>query len=84
MVTIELRTTARERFMDLLIEKVTPQVILGFHASEEEVERVQELIERNNAGTITPEEAAQLDQIVQFESFMTVLKTRAMKALKAS
>lgn len=84
MVTTELRTTSRERFMDLLIEKMTPQVILGFHASEEEVERVQELIERNNAGTITPEEAAQLDQIVQFELFMTVLKTRAMKALKAS
>ncbi len=71
----------RERFFDLVVEKVTPQEIVEFEASDEEKEYVHELFYRQSAGTLTPEEADYLDRVVEFEMMMAVLKAKAFAAL---
>ena len=73
---------AYDRFLDRILESMSPEQILAFEASEEEQAYAQDLIERNNAGTLTPEESVQLDQMLQFERMMSVLKAKALRALK--
>lgn len=68
--------------MDLVVEKLTPQVIVEFEASEAEKDFVHELFYRQSAGTLTPEEEEYLDQVVEFEMLMARLKAKAFKALK--
>lgn len=73
-----------DRLIDYLIEKATPQEILAFELSPEDQEHVQELIFRNSADTITPEEKLELEKMAEFDLFVTVLKAKALKALKQS
>jgi hypothetical protein len=56
-----------ERFLDRVVESMTPEEILAFRVSDEEQERVEDLLERNNEGELTPQEAAELHQIAQFD-----------------
>jgi hypothetical protein len=70
-----------DEFLDYVVEKASPQEILAFKASPEAQAYVQELLERNSAGALTPEEAQKLEQMVQFERMMAVLKAKALKAL---
>jgi hypothetical protein len=70
------------RLLDQVVEKMTPQEILAFQASEDEKEYVQELVERNLEGSLTPEEKVHLDQYVEFDLLVGVLKAKALKALK--
>mgnify|MGYP001351610819 CR=1 FL=1 len=83
MATVNLLPLYDE-FLDFLIEKATPQEILAFKASPEAQAYAQELIERNNAGTLTPDEARTLGQMLEFERMMSLLKVKAMKALEAN
>ena len=70
-----------DEFLDCLIEKATPQEILAFQASPEAQATAQDLIERNNAGTLTPDETRVLNQMLEFERMMSVLKAKALKAV---
>ena len=70
-----------DEFLDYLIEKATPQEILAFQASPEAQATAQDLIERNNAGTLTPDETRVLNQMLEFERMMSVLKAKALKAV---
>lgn len=72
---------ALDTFADYLLEKFSPQEILDFQAPEEARAYARELIERNNAGTLTAEEKNDVQQILQFERMMTVLKSKALLAL---
>jgi hypothetical protein len=69
-----------DEFLDYLIEKATPQEILAFKASPEAQAKAQDLIERNNAGTLTPDETRLLGQMLEFERMLSVLKAKALKA----
>jgi hypothetical protein len=71
-----------ERFLDRVVESMTPEEILAFRVSDEEQERVDELLDRNNENEITEAERRELEQIAQFEEFMTLLKVRAAYKLK--
>ena len=67
--------------MDYLIEKATPEEILAYKASEKEEQRAAELLEKNSAGTLTPEESEELQQMLEVDRLVSVLKSRALKAL---
>ncbi len=71
-------------FLNYLLEKATPEEILGFQVSDEEKEYAQELIERKSAGKLTSEEAVQLDQMTEFNSLVMVLKAKALRATQQS
>lgn len=67
--------------LDFLVEKATPEEILAFAPSEAAQERAEELLEKNNAGTLTPDEYAELQQMLQVDRLVSVLKARAIEAL---
>ena len=67
--------------LDFLVEKATPAEILAFAPSEAAQERAEELLEKNNAGTLTVEEYAELQQMLQVDRLVSVLKARALDAL---
>lgn len=67
--------------VDYLVEKATPQEILAFQASDSARRRAEELFERSNEGTLTPDERVELEHIVEIESLMSLLKAKAMLAL---
>lgn len=70
--------------IDYFAAHTSPQEILAFQASEKAEERVSELLERNNAGTLTLRERAELEQIAHFNQRFTLLKAKALIALKSS
>lgn len=68
--------------LDYLIQKATPAEILAFQPSAEAQSRAEMLLERNNEGVLTAEERAELDQMLQVDRLVSVLKARALVALK--
>jgi hypothetical protein len=71
-----------DEFLEYLAQRATPEEILAFKASETAQERADELTESNKAGTLTAEESAELEQMLRFNRLVSMLKARAMKALK--
>jgi len=71
-----------DQFLDYLVEKASPQEILAFKASPDAQAFAGELLEKQSAGTLTPEERETLAQMAEFESLMTLLKVKALKALR--
>lgn len=69
-----------ERFLDEVVQKMTPEEILAFQATAEEQDYLQELVEQNNEGILPDEGLAHLDQLLEFEMLMSVLKSKALKA----
>ena len=58
-----------------------PQAILVFRPTMEAQARVADLLSKNQAGTITPEEQAELDQCESLDYLMTMIKARARQRL---
>jgi hypothetical protein len=71
-----------DEFLNLVVEKVTPEAILAFKASPEAQAEAQELLERNSAGTLTPDEEYRLKEMANFERMMALLKSKALVALR--
>jgi hypothetical protein len=55
----------------------TREQIAGFRLSDEAVERIRELLYKNSAGTLTPDESAELDQCVQLDQLIMLIRSRA-------
>jgi hypothetical protein len=83
MATVNL-APSYARFLDRVVESLTPEEILAFHVSEEEQCRADELLDKNNENELTAEEKVELEQMVQFDEMMTLLKVRAAYKLRQS
>jgi hypothetical protein len=70
------------QLVEHLAKTATPEEILAFKISEDAQQRADELLERNNEGELTPDESHELQQMLEFERMMTVLKAKALVALK--
>lgn len=70
--------------LDYLIEKATPAEILAFQPSADAQARAELLLEHSSEGTLTPDERAELDQMLQVDRLVSVLKARAQAALNRS
>lgn len=68
-------------FLDYLIDKASPEEILAYSASPEEEIRVAELLKKNNAGTLAPDEQAELEWMLEIDDLVSILKARALEAL---
>ena len=69
-------------FLDYLIEKATPGEILAFQVSAKAQERAETLLDRSSEGTLTPDESAELEHMLQMDRLVSVLKARALAASK--
>lgn len=71
-----------DELIDYLIERATPEEILAFAPSPRAEERAEELLDRNNAGTLSPPEVIELEQMLYFDRRISLLKARAAASLK--
>ena len=59
----------------------TPRAIIAFHPSVETQHRLVELLDRNQVGTLTPEEKTELEQYESLDYLFTQVKARARQRL---
>lgn len=57
---------------------LSPEAVLTFHVSEADQERADELTERNKEGLLTPDEAQELAEMIEFDEFVSLLKAKAL------
>jgi hypothetical protein len=54
----------------------TREQIAAFRLSDEAAERIRELLQKNSAGTLTADESAELDQCVQLDQLIILIRSR--------
>ena len=54
--------------------------IASFRLSDETVDRVRALLRKNSAGTLTPDEADELDQCTQLDRMLLLIRSRARQS----
>jgi len=70
-----------DEIVDLFVRTSSAEV-LAFRPSIESQERVRYLLERNSDGTLTPDEAAELERFGELEHLMQLVKARAQAYLE--
>ena len=68
---------AYDEIVDFFARGTSSTAVLGYHPSVEARERVRDLLAKNKAGVLTPEEAAELELFGELEHFMQLVKARA-------
>lgn len=69
-----------DRFLGLDSDQLTPPMasaILTFTATDEVKQRVAELADKANFGTITAEEQEEYERYIELDSLLTIAKARA-------
>lgn len=74
-----MRTPMCLEVIDFIAAGPTPDRIAAYHPSEAAQERAMELLRRNSSGELLPEEEAELDDYMQFEHLMRLIKARARR-----
>jgi hypothetical protein len=70
-------TGIQDEVMAFLLSSPTPQQIIDFRASDVAQQRLRYLLDANRNGTLTPEEAAELEVASNVNQFMMTLKAKA-------
>jgi hypothetical protein len=63
------------------IASLSPQEVVGFKPSDEALQRVWELIEREKATSLPPDEKEELNHYLEVEHLMRLAKARARQLL---
>lgn len=71
----------REVF-DFLASGPSPDAIIAFRPSPETDSRLRHLLARSQAGTLTDDERAELDEFEQVEHFVRMLKIHTQQKLE--
>jgi uncharacterized protein YciU (UPF0263 family) len=69
------------QFLDFVMENKTPAEILAFQLTDEEQERIADLLEKQDEDSLSLAEAAELQQIVLIDRMLLALRARALKAI---
>lgn len=70
-------TKSYEEIIDFIAGGTTPESVVAFRPSDAVRQRVAELAERANDGSISLEERSELDDYLQLEHIMIMAKARA-------
>jgi hypothetical protein len=71
-----------DHFLSFVVEKATPREVLAFDIPADLRERAVDLLDKQDAGTLTPQEADELAQMQQVDRLVSALKARALAASK--
>jgi len=74
---MQVAERAYDEMIDLFARGSSPRDIVQFHPSRVAQERARYLLDRNKAGRLTAEEAAELERLGELEHFMQLVKARA-------
>ena len=67
--------------VDFIAAGTTPEAVMDFHPSRQAQQRLAILIEREKAGSVSPEEKAELDHFMELEHILRMAKARARHIL---
>jgi len=70
-------TKAYEEIIEFIAGGATPDAVVRFRPSTEARQRVEDLLHRQRAGTLTAHEAADLSHCLELEHIMRLAKARA-------
>jgi hypothetical protein len=68
---------AYEEVVDFIAAGTTPQNVIDFRPSAKTQARVEDLLEREKEGALSPSEKSELDHYLQIEHLMRLAKARA-------
>ena len=71
---------AYDYLLNFLVEKATPDEILAFEIPSIERQRAIDLLDKQDADILTPEEASELEQMRQVDRLVSALKAKALAA----
>jgi len=75
---------AYEEIIDFIAAGSGPRSVIAFRPSEAARSRVRELVSREKADGLTPEETSELEHYLQLEHIMRLAKARAQQILAES
>ncbi len=78
---MSLASPAYFEIIDFIAAGTTPEAVTHFRPSPEAQQRVAELIEREKAARLSPEEQAELDHFMELEHILRMAKARARQIL---
>lgn len=78
-VTVQQESSIFER---LLVSRDSAHAVLSIHFSPDDEHRMRELMEKNNDGTITPEEQTEMEAFRRIGSFLAILQAKARLQLR--
>ncbi|MGD9588617.1 MAG: hypothetical protein AB7Q37_03945 [Pyrinomonadaceae bacterium] len=70
-----------EEVVDFIAAGTTPQNVIAFRPSESAQNRVEDLMDREKEGGLSPTERSELDHYLQLEHLMRLAKARAREFL---
>jgi hypothetical protein len=73
---------AYDEFVEFIAAGSTPQSVIDFRPSEETKAHVADLIRRQKAESLSPDETAELNHYLQIEHLMRLAKARARQHLR--
>jgi hypothetical protein len=68
-------------FIEFITEGATSEDVARFCPSDEAQQRFSELLERNSEGSMTPEEAQELEAFMMYERLASLAKAKARAIL---
>ncbi len=77
-------TDVYDDFLEFVVQRASPEGVLDFRVSPAAERRARELLERQDAGTLTPAEVEELEQMRHFDPMISLLKARALSALQSA
>jgi hypothetical protein len=80
-ITIQQESSIFDR---LIVSPDSAQAVLSIHFSPADEQKMRELMEKNNLGTITPEEKAEMEAFRQVGSFLAIVQAKARLQLKSN
>ena len=82
MATID-ESAVYDDLLDLLADSAEAERVLAFRLSTAKQARLDALLDKNREGTLTAEEAAELDAYERFEHLVRLLKARVLQKLES-
>ncbi|MEX1094507.1 MAG: hypothetical protein WED34_00570 [Planctomycetales bacterium] len=73
-----------DRFLDPVTEALTPEAartIVGLRADDEAQARIEQLREKAESGTLTPDEAVEYREFVEAVDVLSIIQSKARKFL---
>ncbi len=71
-----------DNLLDFLVKKATPEEILAFELSSQELKRAEDLSEKSKLGRLNEDDAYELEKMMQVELLIGALRARALVMLK--
>jgi hypothetical protein len=72
-----------EEVIAFLSQGPSRKEIAAFRLSEEAQQHIRALLRKNSAGTLTPEEDHELDQMVLLDEIVSLIRARAQRPTRA-